>query len=572
MPSLDLGVILVGLGGGLALFLYGMRKMTDALKTVAGPRLKDVLARIATNRFTGALSGALVTAAIQSSSVTTVMVVGFVSAGLLTFTQSVGVIMGANVGTTVTAQIVAFDVSEYALAMIAVGFLTELLARRESMRHYGMALMGLGLLFFGMGLMGDATDPVRNHEPFVTFLQELRNPLLAMAAGFAFTAVVQSSSATAGIVIVLATQGFITLETGIALVLGSNIGTCVTAMLSAIGRPREAVKAAAVHVLFNLAGVALLVGLIGPFADLVRAISPAASELDGTARLAAEVPRQIANAHTVFNVGCTVLFIGFAGTFATVADRLVRGRRDRVRDTGDRSEYLDPMYLDQPAVALDRVRLELDRLAGFAQGMAEDALPAALAGDADTLGTLRRRDRALDDLHAEIVAYLGRLSAGNLVDPLPQRLQEYFAIANALENVGDTVAGGFVALAGKRSGRGVNFDAATVARLETLAASANGAIAQAVTAVRESDRAAAREVVDSRRAFNELADAARTGLLTSAASASEAGVVEYRLGIDFVEEVKHLHTLARRIARAFLDARAPDVPFQRRTTGRGPVA
>ncbi|MDE0242127.1 MAG: Na/Pi cotransporter family protein [bacterium] len=554
VPSLDIGAILVGLGGGLALFLYGMRKMTEALKTVAGARLKDVLARIATNRFTGAASGALVTATIQSSSVTTVMVVGFVSAGLLTFTQSVGVIMGANVGTTVTAQIVAFDVAEYALAMIAVGFLTEILARSESVRHYGMALMGLGLLFFGMGLMSDATEPVRDHEPFMRFLQELRNPLLGLAAGFLFTAIVQSSSATTGIVIVLATQGFITLETGIALILGSNVGTCVTAMLSAIGRPREAVKAAVVHVLFNLAGVALFVGFIPAFADLARAVSPAAPELAGTARLAAEVPRQIANAHTIFNVGCTVLFIGFAGLFAAAAERIVPARRRPKLDAAQQPLYLDPLYLDQPAVALDRVKLELDRLAGLAREMAEDALPASLAADAAALRSLRERDQAIDDLHGEIVAYLGRLSAGNLVDPLPLRLQEYFAIANALEGIGDAVADGFVALGEKRAGGEVHFNTEAVALLEGLAESANGAFAQAVTAFRERDGAAARAVVDSKRTFNDLADSAREALVMPVSRATVAGVAEYRLGIEFVDEVNHLHALARRVARAFLDA------------------
>ena len=554
-PPLDLGAILVGLGGGLALFLYGMRKMTEALKTVAGPRLKDVLARIATNRATAALSGALVTAAIQSSSVTTVMVVGFVSAGLLTFTQSVGVIMGANVGTTVTAQLVAFSVDEYALVMIAAGFLTELLARRESIRHYGMALMGLGLLFFGMGLMSAATDPVRDYEPFVTFLQEIRNPLVGLGAGFAFTAIVQSSSATTGIVIVLATQGFVTLETGIALVLGSNVGTCVTAMLSTIGRPREAVKAAVVHVLFNLAGVALFVGFIPMFADLVRAVSPAASELAGTARLAAEVPRQIANAHTIFNIGCTVLFIGFAGWFAKAAERLVPTPPEPPLDREHEPVYLDALYIAQPAVALDRVKLELDRLADLARSMAYEALPAALTGDASALNALRERERAVDTLHAQIVAYLGRLSAGNLVDPLPARLQEYFAVADALESVGDAVAGGFAGLGEKRSAREVGFDPDTVAQLEALAGYANTEFERAVAAFRDGNGAAARQVVASKDRFNDAADAARAALTASVRAASTTAVAEYRLGIELVEEIKHLHTLARRVARASLTVR-----------------
>ena len=552
--TLDVGAILLGLGGGLAIFLYGMRKMTESLKTVAGSQLKDVLERVATNRYTGALSGALVTSIIQSSSVTTVMVVGFVSAGLLTFTQSVGVIMGANVGTTVTAQIVAFDVAEYALAMIAIGFLTELLARKESIRHYGIALMGLGLLFFGMGLMADATEPVRDHEPFMSFLQNLRNPLVGLAAGFAFTAIVQSSSATTGIVIVLATQGFITLEMGIALILGSNVGTCVTAMLSAIGRPREAVKAAVVHVLFNLAGVALFVGFIPLFADFVRMVSPTAPDLAGAARLAAEVPRQIANAHTIFNIGCTVLFIGFAGFFAAAANRLVRAPRATTDDKATKPMYLDQLYLDQPAVALDRVKLELIRLGELVGHITLEAVPTSLRGDRDALNSLRERDQAIDEIHTEIADYLGRLATANLVDPLPHRLREYFAIANSLEGFGDVVAEGFATLGEKRLEQMVHFDANFCSRLEDLAQYANNSFDLAVKAFRERDLNVARRVLHSKREFNSFADEIRERLVSSPEQESATDTTKYRLGIEFVSEVKHLHTHARRVARSFLES------------------
>ena len=551
--SIDWAGIAVGFGGGLALFLYGMRKMTEALKTVAGTGLKDVLGKLTTNRVTGAVSGAVVTAAIQSSSVTTVMVVGFVSSGLLTFTQSVGVIMGANVGTTVTAQIIAFDITEYSLAMIGAGFLTELLAKKPAIRHYGVAVMGLGLLFFGMGLMGEATEPVQRHEPFVAFLQDMRNPLLGLAAGFAFTAIVQSSSATTGIVIVLATQGFINLETGIALILGSNVGTCVTATLAAIDRPREAVKAAAVHVLFNLAGVVLLVGFIAPFADLVRSLSPVASDLAGTARLAEEVPRQIANAHTIFNVACTALFIGIAGVFAVAAERLVPGRA-KAADLATAPAYLDDLYLAQPAVALDRVKLELQRLAQMVRAMVSDALPATLAGDERALDALRERDVQVDELHGEIVSYLGRLSTGELVDPLPLRLQEYFGIANDIESVGDTVATGLATLGRKRLARGVQFRAETIAHLERLAGDAAAGIDHSLAAFRDRDTVAARRLLRSKGAFNQRVDEARTALVRSMGDAAGAGLAEYRLAVELIDEVKLLHTLARRIARAFLGA------------------
>jgi phosphate:Na+ symporter len=236
VAQLDVLTIVVGLLGGLALFLFGMEQMTDALKAVAGGGMRKTLNRLATNRFTAALSGAFVTSVIQSSSVTTVLVVGFVSAGLMTLSQSIGIIMGANVGTTITAQIIAFKVTKYALVLVAVGFGLMFTQKRDRIQRYGAMLMGLGLIFFGMSLMSDATSPLRDFQPFIDAMESMRNPLWAIFGGAVFTAVVQSSSATTGIVIVLAGQGFITLEAGIALTLGANVGTCARSEERRVGK------------------------------------------------------------------------------------------------------------------------------------------------------------------------------------------------------------------------------------------------------------------------------------------------------------------------------------------------
>jgi phosphate:Na+ symporter len=306
---INFGAMLINLAGGLALFLYGMHKMTEALKILAGERAKDILAKLTSNRFSAAFAGAAITAVIQSSSITTVLMVGFITAGIMTFQQSIGVILGANVGTTFTAQIIAFKITKGALFLIAIGFFTEVFAKRPKLKHLGVALMGLGMLFFGMELMSQATSPLRTYEPFMDLIQEMTNPFFGVAIGAVFTALVQSSSATTGIVIVMASQGLITLETGIALILGSNIGTCVTAWISSIGKPREAMQAAAAHIVFNVTGVLLFVGIIPHYAELIREISPAAVHLEGIERLAADTPRQIANAHTVFNVFNLVIFL-----------------------------------------------------------------------------------------------------------------------------------------------------------------------------------------------------------------------------------------------------------------------
>ena len=309
----------MGLLGGLALFLFGMDQMSDSLKAVAGERMKLILARLTSNRFMGALTGAFVTAVIQSSSVTTVLVVGFISAGLMSMAQSIGVIMGANIGTTITAQIIAFKVTKLALLMIAIGFGMLFFSKNEKMKHYGGMLMGLGMIFFGMSVMSDAMYPLRAYQPFLDFMATMGNPFVGILVAAAFTALVQSSSATTGIVIVMASQGFITLPAGIALAFGANIGTCVTAILAAIGKPREAVRAAVVHVLFNVFGVLVWLGLISHLAEFVAWISPARGDLSGVERLAAETPRQIANAHTIFNVANTLIFIGLTAQFARIS-------------------------------------------------------------------------------------------------------------------------------------------------------------------------------------------------------------------------------------------------------------
>jgi len=324
--DLDWAMMTVELFGGLALFLFGMMQMEEGLKAVAGERMKNILATLTTNRYMGVFTGAFVTAVIQSSSVTTVLVVGFISAGLMSLAQSIGVIMGANIGTTITAQIVAFKITKAALLLIAVGFSMLFIAKDEKVRHYGGMTMGLGMIFFGMHVMGEAMQPLRSYEPFLDLMKSMDNPLIGVLISLVFTAIIQSSSASTGIVIVMAGQGFISLQAGIALAFGANIGTCATALLAVIGKPREAVRAALVHLGFNVCGVLIWLPFIGFIADLVTSISPAYPSLSGTARLAAETPRQIANAHTFFNIANTLIFIWFTAQIARLVEWLVPDR------------------------------------------------------------------------------------------------------------------------------------------------------------------------------------------------------------------------------------------------------
>ena len=233
--NLDLFKMTMGLLGGLALFLFGMEQMSDALKAAAGEQMKNLLAKLAMNRFTGALTGAFVTAIIQSSSVTTVLVVGFITAEVMSLSQAVGIIFGANIGTTITDQIIAFKITKYALLLITIGFGMLFIGKTDRIKNYGGMLMGLGLIFFGMGVMSDGMNPLRTYPPFTDLMERMENPIFGILVSALFTGLVQSSSATTGIVITMASQGLISLPAGIALIFGANIGTCITATLASIG-------------------------------------------------------------------------------------------------------------------------------------------------------------------------------------------------------------------------------------------------------------------------------------------------------------------------------------------------
>lgn len=547
--SMDWGVMAMNLLGGLALFLFGMEQMADALKAVAGERMKIVLAKLTTNRFMGALTGAFVTAIIQSSSVTTVLVVGFISAGLMSMAQSIGVIMGANIGTTITAQIVAFKVTKAALLMIAIGFAMLFFTSNEKIRHYGGMLMGLGLIFFGMSVMSDAMYPLRSYQPFLDLMTRMENPLIGILVAAGFTALVQSSSATTGIVIVMASQGFITLPAGIALAFGANIGTCVTALLASIGKPREAVRAAMVHVLFNVFGVLIWVGLIGYLAELVTALSPAHPGLTGTERLAADTPRQIANAHTLFNIANTVLFIGFTAQLARLVEWLVPDR-PLEEEALARPRYLDDSLFETPSLALDRVRLEIGHMGDRVREMLRLILPAILGGDRAALRDIARIDDDVDTLHGHVVTYLGQISRKPLTENQTRDFVNLMAAVNDLENIGDVIETDLVHLGNERIREGVSISPSTREVLTGVHAAVSAATDEAIRAVVENKPELAREVIDRKDAISELAHSAAMHQIKRLVAEEPNRLAAYTVEMDIIEKLKRIYYFAKRMAKA----------------------
>ena len=410
------GIMGMRVFGGLALFLFGMDQMSEALKAVAGDRMRGILGKLTNNRVAGLVTGAGVTAVIQSSSVTTVMLVGFVTAGLMSLSQAIGVILGADIGTTITAQIVAFPVKKYALLLVTIGFVMMFVGRSEKIKQYGVLTMGLGMIFFGLAIMSDAMKPLRSYQPFIQLMQDVANPLVGILIATIFTALIQSSSATMGVVIVLAQQGLISLEGGIALALGANIGTCATAGLASIGKPREAVRVAVAHVTFKIVGVALIFFFIPYLAEFCRWISPAYPELTGMERLAKETPRQVANAHTLFNVGIAFLFLPATTLFARFCEWVVADKPEEAEElpVHFKPRYLDEALISTPPLALGRCRLEIGRLGKRVIEMFDKVLPAVLNGSKEDLQEIVEIDDEVDVLHGQIVLFLGKLSMTNL--------------------------------------------------------------------------------------------------------------------------------------------------------------
>jgi phosphate:Na+ symporter len=411
--------------GGLGLFLYGLSTLSVSLQRAAGQRLRSILKLLTSNRFMGLAVGAFITAVIQSSSATTVMVVGFVNAGLLQLQQAIGVIMGANVGTTITGQLIAFKIDKYSLPIIAVGFALILFSKRTRTRRWGEAVMGFGLLFLGLSIMKDTLAPLGGssmvHQFFIRFSEQ---PILGVFAGMLATMLIQSSSATVGLTMALAATGLIDLRGAICLVLGENIGTTITAQIASIGTNKAARRAAWAHTMFNATGVAVMLTIMYTsdfYVNLVRSTS-------------SDVMRQVANSHTLFNVLSACIFIGFVGPLARLVRRVVPGE---VEDLRVEPQYLEKHLLDTPFIAMEQARKEIVRMAGIAERAVDAASCAFFKGDASCFGKVPVLEEGLDHLQREITHYLVELARRSLTTVQSEQLPVLLHTINDIERIGD---------------------------------------------------------------------------------------------------------------------------------------
>jgi len=464
--------------------------------------------------------------------------------------------MGANIGSTFTAQILAFKVTALALPMITAGFLVAFVSKHEMRREVANMVLGLGLVFYGMGIMSDAMRPLRSYEPFIDFMLSLHNPLLGVAIGAAFTGIIQSSAATTGILIVMGGQGLIALEPAIAIALGANIGTCMTAGLAALGKPREAVRAVAVHFFFNVAGVLVWIAIIPELAKLAQSVSPARPDLAGLDRLAAEMPRQIANAHTLFNVINMFLFVGFTTQIARMVEWLIPDRPLTVEERF-LPKFLDGGLISTPAFALDAARREIGRLGHWVQEMATAIMPAAVSGTAADLDRIAQMDKVVDALHRAIIGYPREISLTNLNQAQSGQLMTLIQIANDLEHIGDRIATDLTTSARKRIDEGVVVSNATAKAITEFHGEVVKALDGALDAVANMDAELAAKVRGMKAGVGRLGHEIAVRGITRLAADAPLRLETYAREMELIEILDGIFKVARRIARSQLSHAEP---------------
>ena len=392
---------IMGLLGGLALFLYGMQMMSTGLESAAGNKMKVILEKLTANRFVGVLVGALITAIIQSSSATTVMVVGFVNSGMMTLNQAVWIIMGANIGTTITGQLIALDVGELAPLMAFIGVAAVVFLKNDKIRHIGEIFAGLGILFIGMEMMGDAMKPLAEMEGFVNLLTKFENPILGILAGTVFTALIQSSSASVGILQALAGSGVIGLKSAAFVLFGQNIGTCITALLASVGTSRNAKRTTVIHIMFNVFGTCVftILCLVTPLISFMEGVTPG------------NAPAQIANLHTTFNIVTTVLLIPVGGYLTKLATIILKDRGENDEETLRAMYLLDIKHINTEKlgaslVCMEGIKQETMRMLDMAKENVHQAFSVFAKRNDKMYEELQAREGYVDFLNKEISKYI----------------------------------------------------------------------------------------------------------------------------------------------------------------------
>ena len=420
----------LSLFGGLALFLYGMQMMSNGLEAAAGNKMKSILEKLTSNRIKGVLVGAVITAVIQSSSATTVMVVGFVNSGLMTLQQAVWIIMGANIGTTITGQLIALDIGAIAPLFAIIGVGAIMFSKNEKVHHISSIIAGLGILFIGMDMMGTAMEPLQESEAFINLMTQFSNPLIGILVGAVFTAVIQSSSASVGILQALASTGMIPLSSAVYVLFGQNIGTCITAVLASIGTKVNARRTTIIHLMFNIIGTAIftVICMVTPYVSLIESLTPG------------NPVAQIANAHTIFNIVTTLILLPFGTYMARAAEKILPDSK-KEDDEELRLKYIRPFdssyAVGNSAIAVTQVKEEVNRMLDMVAKNIGDAFDTLIKYNDKSRKKVEEREEYIDYLNKGISEYIVSLMAGEMNADDSRKINGYYAIISNLERIGD---------------------------------------------------------------------------------------------------------------------------------------
>jgi phosphate:Na+ symporter len=532
-----LAFMLVGIAGGLALFLFGIRFGGRGLQKAAGHKLREAVTRLTANRFMGLITGVIITFIFQSSSATTAMLVSFANAGIIGLQQALGVILGADIGTTLTVQLIAFRILDYSLLVVGAGFVL-LVSKVERYSRLGQIIMGFGLLFFGMAVMSSAVAPVKDHPTFVRFMVGVeRNPVLAIVLSALFTAIIHGSAATIGLVLIFAFEGVISLKAAVPLVLGANVGTCVTALLAGVSANAEGKRIAWAHTLFKIGAVVLMLPFLDWFTRLVSTTAPS-------------LTRQIANAHTLFNVAAALVFIPFVGPWGRLFRYLVK--EDEVDVEVFKPAYLDQRVVDTPSLAMGQATRETLRMADITYGVFSRSIDVFLNDDEALRLKLIDEDDKIDMLEEAITPYLTELSRTEMGEEESRRAVSLLFIAKNLELIGDIVSKSLMDLALKKIMGSHRFSKEALERIREYHGQIEKTFQMAIDSFASQDMKLAEEVVERKSEMNILERELHKEHLSLLKGSREEVVETSTVYLDVISDLKRINSYASGIAYAVL--------------------
>ncbi len=534
-------VTLFTLLGGIALLLYGLQLLKDGLGGLAGIRLRFILGSVTQNRFIGLLTGAFVAAVLQSGSAATVMLVGFTSAGFLTLSQSIAVILGADIGSTLTVQLIAFDILDLALGIVAFGFIIWFASRNRRMKSVGLAILGFGFIFLAIKVLIEGLEPFRSSEIVRQILLGVEGaPLWGILIATLLTALFHSSAATIGIALAFAAQDLMPLSSAMPIILGANIGSSAAALLASIGTTAEARRVALAHGLFKTVGVVLLLPFLNHFETLVAAT-------------ATTPMRQIANAHTFFNLGIALLFLPFITPLARCITYLIPDRPE-MEEPGQ-PKYLDPHVLDTPALALGQVAREALRASDVVQDMYRDTIHVFMKDGIELAEDIQRRDDWIDRLDREIKLYITKLSATHLTEEQSQREVSLLALTGDLETIGDIIDKNLMELAKKKIYKGLRFSDRGQKEIMELHEQVGRNFERVISAFASQDAGLARQVINEKNAINQMERELRAAhiqrLHEGLPESIETSAIHLDILTNLVRINHHITSIAYPIAETF---------------------